>query len=137
MNTIINPNDKIKEARREKAAEIQAAQQLENMRAALRYAVDLGDMDGAQDIARGIRNKLLEEVDAHGSIFRAGLDVPEGTTFTAWLNFLKQLGQYLRGDWAKYRQALLDVPQQEGFPYSIVWPDAPSDENAQREEAQP
>ena len=35
MNTIINPNDKIKEARREKAAEIQAAQQLENMRTAL------------------------------------------------------------------------------------------------------
>ena len=62
VNTIINPNDKIKEARREKAAEIQAAQQLENMRTALASAVELGDMDGAQGIARGIRNKLLEEV---------------------------------------------------------------------------
>lgn len=129
VNTIINPNDKIKEARREKAAEIQAAQQLENMRTALASAVELGDMDGAQGIARGIRNKLLEEVDAHGSIFRAGLDVPEGATFSAWLGFFKQLGQYLRGDWAKYRQALLDVPQQEGFPASIVWPEMPKDEN--------
>lgn len=129
MNTIINPNDKIKEARREKAAEIQAAQQLENMRTALASAVELGDMDSAQDIARNIRNKLLQEVDAHGSIFRAGLDVPEGTTFSAWLGFFKQLGQYLRSDWAKYRKALLDVPQQEGFPASIVWPEMPKDES--------
>ena len=68
-------------------------------------------------------------MDAHGSIFRAGLDVPEGATFSAWLGFFKKLGQYLRGDWAKYRQALLDVPQQEGFPASIVWPEMPKDEN--------
>ena len=24
-----------------------------------------------------------------------------------------------------YRQALRDVPQQEGFPYAIVWPEKP------------
>lgn len=136
MNTIINPENKMKWARMEKAAEIHAAKQVENLRTSLAYAIEKGDVDSAEGIARAIRNKLLEEVDAHGSIFRAGLDVPEGTTFTAWLNFLKQLGQYLRGDWAEYRQALLDVPQQEGFPFSIVWPDAPNDENAQGEEAQ-
>ena len=87
MNTIINPNDKIKEARREKAAEIQAAQQLENMRTALASAVELGDMDGAQGIARGIRNKLLGDVDAHGSLFLVGLDVPERAAFSAWLGY--------------------------------------------------
>lgn len=27
--------------------------------------------------------------------------------------------------WRAYRQALLDVPQQEGFPNNIVWPEAP------------
>ena len=27
--------------------------------------------------------------------------------------------------WRTYRQALLDVPQQEGFPTNIVWPEAP------------
>lgn len=132
MNTIINPNDKVKTARREKAAEIQAAQQMENMHRALNDAVERGDMDSAQDIARAIRNKLLEEVDAHGSIFRAGLDVPEGTTFSSWLGFFKQLGQYLCGEWAKYRQALLDVPQQEEFPANIVWPKMPKDESAAR-----
>ncbi len=26
--------------------------------------------------------------------------------------------------WRAYRQALLDVPQQEGFPTNIVWPEA-------------
>lgn len=27
--------------------------------------------------------------------------------------------------WAVYRQALRDVPQQEGFPENIVWPESP------------
>jgi len=28
--------------------------------------------------------------------------------------------------WAAYRQALLDVPQQAGFPNDVVWPQEPS-----------
>ena len=28
--------------------------------------------------------------------------------------------------WATYRQALRDVPQQEGFPETIEWPEAPA-----------
>jgi hypothetical protein len=27
--------------------------------------------------------------------------------------------------WRAYRQALLDVPQQEGFPNNILWPEVP------------
>jgi hypothetical protein len=27
--------------------------------------------------------------------------------------------------WATYRQALRDVPMQAGFPWTVVWPDAP------------
>jgi hypothetical protein len=27
--------------------------------------------------------------------------------------------------WADYRQGLLDVPQQAGFPHDIVWPNKP------------
>jgi len=26
---------------------------------------------------------------------------------------------------AIYRQALRDIPQQEGFPYNVVWPEKP------------
>lgn len=29
--------------------------------------------------------------------------------------------------WRDYRQALLDVPQQDGFPTNIVWPEAPNE----------
>lgn len=28
--------------------------------------------------------------------------------------------------WADYRQALLDVPEQEGFPDNVVWPTEPA-----------
>ena len=27
--------------------------------------------------------------------------------------------------WADYRQALLDVPEQEGFPHNVIWPVKP------------
>ena len=32
----------------------------------------------------------------------------------------------LSDEWKTYRQALRDVPQQEGFPRSVNWPIAPS-----------
>jgi len=35
-------------------------------------------------------------------------------------------GTAVPSDWATYRQALRDVPQQEGFPNEIDWPDEPS-----------
>lgn len=31
-----------------------------------------------------------------------------------------------RAAWAAYRQALRDVPQQDGFPYNITWPEVPT-----------
>lgn len=30
-----------------------------------------------------------------------------------------------RGEWATYRQALRDVPQQAGFPNEVIWPTKP------------
>ena len=30
--------------------------------------------------------------------------------------------------WEEYRQALLDIPQQEGFPDNIIWPVPPTEE---------
>ena len=32
-------------------------------------------------------------------------------------------GSVLDTEWAAYRQALRDVPAQEGFPHTVVWPD--------------
>lgn len=31
--------------------------------------------------------------------------------------------------WADYRQALLDIPQQAGFPNEVVWPTKPTEGN--------
>lgn len=34
-------------------------------------------------------------------------------------------GQTVPGEWATYRQALRDLPQQTGFPVTIDWPEKP------------
>nr|DAT00194.1 MAG TPA: tail assembly chaperone protein [Caudoviricetes sp.] len=31
------------------------------------------------------------------------------------------------GQWAIYRQRLRDIPQQEGFPFNVVWPTKPDE----------
>lgn len=58
---------------------------------------------------RAERNALLLEVDAYVSnpLRWAALDTDTQST------------------WVTYRQALLDVPQQEGFPSEVTWPVAP------------
>lgn len=69
------------------------------------------------------RDELLKESDQDMCIDRMGLEVPTGTTFTSWLNFFKKLGNAITdGKIAKYRKALRDIPQQEGFPYNVIWP---------------
>ena len=75
--------------------------------------------------AREIRDRLLEESDASMALDRLGLSVPSGSTFTAWLSFLKGLGDVLSGNIARYRQALRDLPEQPGFPFDIDWPEKP------------
>ncbi len=55
--------------------------------------------------ARYHRNSLLSQSD-----WRMLLDIPEKHVTV----------------WAIYRQALRDVPQQEGFPETIIWPTAPT-----------
>lgn len=38
-----------------------------------------------------------------------------------------------KDSWRAYRQALLDVPQQEGFPTNIIWPTIPTNNNTAQE----
>ncbi len=84
------------------------------------------DYDKAAAKVRAIRDELLAESDSEMALDRQGLVVPSGSTFTAWLAFLKGLGDILSGAVSAYRQALRDVPQQEGFPYDVNWPVAPA-----------
>lgn len=81
----------------------------------------------ATRLCRTIRNELLKQSDAELTLDRMGLEVPTGTSFTAWLGFFKKLGSALTGDWAKYRQALRDLPEQEGFPLNVEFPSKPEE----------
>lgn len=96
---------------------------------ALQAAILVKDEELAAALARMIRDKLLVESDGMLAFDRWGINVPEEVSMTTILPAFKALAdglkQLLRSDWAAYRQALRDLPQQEGFPFVINWPEAP------------
>lgn len=62
------------------------------------------------EMARGMRGHLLQRLDSFVS------------NPLRW----STLSEELQAQASKYRQELLDVPQQTGFPADIVWPVAPA-----------
>jgi hypothetical protein len=56
-------------------------------------------------LVREMRDRLLAETD-----WTQAFDVPQTT----------------RDKWTEYRQLLRDVPQQEGFPFQVIWPIKPT-----------
>ena len=83
----------------------------ENMKIAQRYAYNgkytIEDVPLTAEEARTERNKLLEESD-----WTQVLDAP--------------IDSATREAYRTYRQALRDIPEQEGFPETITWPELPS-----------
>lgn len=62
-----------------------------------------------ESVVREERNSLLEEtVDKINAI--------------RW----ETMSEEQRNLWRNYRQALLDIPQQEGFPLEVIWPGKPT-----------
>jgi hypothetical protein len=59
--------------------------------------------------ARAIRSQLLTETD-----------------WTDTLSAQNRFGSDLYNQWQTYRQALRDIPEQAGFPLSIIWPTPPA-----------
>ena len=59
---------------------------------------------------------------------RLGLDISSATKFIA------ALAKIFTGAWAKYRQALRDLPEQAGFPFEIEFPVAPDSEEGSENE---
>lgn len=84
------------------------------------------EYDKLAEEVREKRNKLLAETDKEMCLDRLGLEMPEGTSFTAWIGFLKSIGNAVVGSMAKYRQELRDITKQEGFPYNVVFPEKPN-----------
>ncbi len=116
-------------ARAEAMTNKQIAELPEMQEKALSTAIAMGDAETAAEIARSIRNRMLKDSDAEVALDRLGLTVPTGSTFTAWLDFFRHLGEALVGGWAQYRQALRDLPEQESFPFDIDWPVPPTAEH--------
>ena len=72
------------------------------------------------------RDKLLAQSDKEMCIDRLGLEFPEDISMTNIIsslkNFFEGFSSIINGNIAEYRQALRDLPEQEGFPYNVVWP---------------
>ena len=106
-------------AKAEALTNLQKSQLVEVLQNAYDAACQAGDEQAAADAARALRNKLLDLSDKEMSLDRLGLDT--SSTFA----FLSSLGKIFSGEWAVYRQALRDIPQQDGFPFNITFPVAP------------
>lgn len=82
------------------------------------------------DKIRAKRDKLLVETDKDMAFDRLNLTIPEKITTTTLLSVVKEfiggISGVLNGDMARYRQALRDIPQQEGFPFDVKFPIKPN-----------
>lgn len=110
-------------ARIEALSNAQKAEMYEVLVSAYERACEAKDKESAAELARKIRNKLLDGSDKEMSLDRLGLDTSSATKFIA------SLGNIFNGAWVKYRQALRDLPQQEGFPFDIEFPSAPDNKS--------
>lgn len=94
----------------------------ETLRAAYTAACEEQNEKEAAELARKLRNKLLEKSDAQMTLDRLGLDLSSATKFIA------SLGTVFSGAWVQYRQALRDLPAQSGFPFNVEFPTPPETE---------
>lgn len=117
-------------AQAEAMAAAQKAETMEVLQAAYKRACEELNEEDAAAFARKIRDKLLNDTDNRVALDRFNISVPSGTSFTAWLSFLKSLGEIITGAWAIFRQALRDLPEQEGFPFNVTFPTPPEIENS-------
>lgn len=119
-------------AKAEAAALAQKSESMETLKKAYENACEEQDAESAAELVRRIRNKLLDSTDKEMTLDRLGLDTTSVTRFIASLTSI------FNGEWAKYRKALRDLPQQEGFPFNAVFPAAPGsgEANQIQEDAQ-
>lgn len=73
-----------------------------------------------EEIAESKKNLDVTERNKRDSLLKEEVDAIAGNALR-WGALTTDQQQA----WADYRQALLDVPQQEGFPETITWPTKP------------
>ena len=117
-------------ARLEAICDKMRAEQPDVQENAYQAACLVKDEELAALLARIIRNRKLAESDGELAFDRFGIELPDNISMTnivnAFKNLIAGLKLLLNGSWAAYRQALRDLPEQEGFPFNINWPGQPS-----------
>lgn len=108
-------------ARAEAMVDAQRAEMMETLQRTYAIACEEQDEESAAEIARKIRNKLLEQSDNEMSLDRLGLDTSSVTKFIA------SLVSVFNGSWAVYRQKLRDLPEQDGWPFNVTFPELPEE----------
>ena len=72
------------------------------------------------------RDELLKETDKDMCIDRLNIKLPDNLSATNLLSGMKQFvegfANVFNGKTAEYRQKLRDIPQQDEFPYNVIWP---------------
>ena len=117
------PNDIYRRlARVEAMANAQKAELIETMQKAYSNACESLNEEKAAALARKLRDKLLDASDKEMSLDRLGIDTSSTTKFIASLTTI------FKSKWAEYRQALRDLPEQEGFPFNVKFPVSPDNE---------
>lgn len=100
----------------------------ENLNAWKERAIN-ADYEKVAAEVRKVRDKLLEETDANMAFDRLNITLPDNIKATNLLqsviSFITSLKDIFNGQMAAYRQALRDIPQQEGFPYDVNFPVKP------------
>lgn len=122
----VQNNEQVRLARMESICNQIRGEMDDVMRIAYDKAVEEKDEDRAAELARKIRDRLLDRSDKEMSLDRIGLDTSSTTAFLA------SLANIIQNSWAVYRQHLRDITEQEGFPFNIDWgvsPDAEQDEH--------
>lgn len=112
-------NDYMRLARVEAMVNAQRAELDEVIQNSYELACKEHNKEDAAELARKIRNRLLDRSDKEMTFDRLKLNT------TSITNFLASFKEIVSNPWVKYRQALRDIPEQEGFPFNIEFPKEP------------
>ena len=130
---MIQPNDQMRLAKMEAMCDRLRSEMDDVLEKAYAVAVEEQDEDRAAELARKIRNKLLDASDKYCTFDKILPEAPSGSSFTDWIAWLKTLAGVASNAWGVYRQSLRDLTAQEGFPFSIEWPKHPEEKTANDE----
>lgn len=135
---MITSNEQMRLAKMEAMCDQLRSEMSDVLERAYAIAVEERDEDRAAELARKIRNKLLDASDKYNTVDRVfNFDLPETISTTNVISAVKALIEGINGitvnDWSVYRQHLRDITDQPGFPFDIDWGTAPDAEEATEE----